>query len=188
MSLLGEVEAGRLVVAPLFVALAASGNVLLSFFSHVQDQSVERQAALRSATGLLGLLALAYGALVLALPAVIERFVAGDNFTADRVILGGWLLQALVLAIGNPILSVALVEGRAAEVFWIKLWGAAASVALALGSVAIDRPTLVPAAIAVGQALSAALIWHSNRKHDVTSDAPKTTEIFFAPAVERTAS
>lgn len=158
---MGQLEAMRLVVAPLFTITAASANLTLAGFarSAVGQGSGANRRLLRVA--LLGLTAVStvYAAVVLALPGFFVHLLAGGGFPAHRSALFGWLLLAFVVSVGAPVSSLALVARRAAPVFWSRLGGSLVGLALAAAALAASRAELVPVALGVGAALGLVLLW-----------------------------
>jgi O-antigen/teichoic acid export membrane protein len=163
-AVLGNIEAARLLVAPLFVLLAASSNLLLPLFVELRgSDGSDTAAAMRAATLLLGALSLLYGAIVVAFPRILLPIVAGTRFAVDRVAIGGWVLLALVLAVVAPCITVALANGGSALVFRLKLLGTVGATALGAAAAGIGQPSLVPATLAAGAAISGWAVWRSVR-------------------------
>jgi len=159
---MGQLEAARLVLAPLFTVTAASGNLTLAGFARSGSNALERGSKvwlLRLSMFALALLALVYGAIVLMFPSAFVHLLAGHHFHADRRALGGWLLVVLATSVGTPLSSFALARKRAAAVLWTRLGGSAIGLALAAGALAVTRPTLVPLALGIGAAAGSALLW-----------------------------
>jgi len=158
---MGQLEAARLVVAPLFTITAASANLTLAGLSRpgAGERSGSHRRLLRVA--LLGLAAISsvYAAIVLAFPAFFVHLLAGDGFAAHRLSLLGWLALAFVVAFSTPIASLALVARRAAPVFWSRLGGSVVGLVLAAVALAVSRSDLVPISLGVGAAIGLVLLW-----------------------------
>jgi hypothetical protein len=168
-AVLGNIEAARLLVAPLFVLLSASSNLLLPLFVELRGSGAgSTAAAMRGATLLLGALSLVYGAIVVAFPRVFLPIVAGTRFAVDRVAIGGWVLLALVLAVVAPCITLALAHGGSALVFRLKLLGTLGATVLGAATTAIGRPSFVPATLAVGAAMSGWAVWRDVRAGTAT--------------------
>jgi O-antigen/teichoic acid export membrane protein len=158
---MGQLEAARLVVAPLFTVTAAAANLTLAGFART-GRAVERGEQLRlfrlALSGMAGVCAL-YAATVLVFPEFFVHLLAGEAFAAHRVALLGWLVLACVVAFGAPISSLALVGRQAAPVFWSRLGGSVVGLCLAFGALIAWGSNFVPLALGVGAAVGLLLLW-----------------------------
>ena len=157
-NLLGELELGRLVVAPLFTLVAASSNALLPLFS--QNRHDDARMAQLSRVTLVGIgsVTFAYGALVLSLTGTFVQLVGGSDARTGRLVIAGWLLQALIVGVTTPVFASALVRGSSSLVFWTKGAGVLVSTAGAWIAMLVVRPSLVPISLGVGLAVGAGLL------------------------------
>jgi len=160
---MGQLEAARLVVAPLFTITAAAASLTLAGFARSgagrTDRSASNVRLLHVAlSGLVAFSAL-YGAVILAFPGFFVHLLAGNGFEPKRLVLAGWLLLATSIAIATPLSSLALVRGRVAGVFWSRLGGSAAGLGIAAAVLVASRPSLVPLALGVSAVGGTLLIW-----------------------------
>lgn len=159
-AVLGRLEVGRLVVAPLTTLVVASSNLLLPLFT--RSRGDDAQTARLSRVAVVGIsgVSLLYGAIALVLTGPLVHLVAGVDARTGRIVILGWLLQALAAGVTNPIFAAALVRGLAALVFWTKAAGMLVSTLAAWFVMKIADARLVPTSLAIGLATGAALLRH----------------------------
>lgn len=163
-AVMGQLEAARLVFAPLFTLIGAATNLTLATFSR-SERAAGRATSLlvTAAVAGLGSACVFYGAIVLSLPNVFVHLLAGSHFHADRVVLAGWFAVTLTLAVSTPFTTLALVVATASTVFYMRLAGSVAGVVLTAIALQASRPVLIPGALAVGVALSGIMLWRLSR-------------------------
>ena len=166
-AMLGELEVGRLVVAPLFVLIASSSNVLLPLFAEKRDDHARVAELSRMAVTGLGGVTLVYGLVVLVMADTSVQMVGGASAHSGRVVILGWLLQALTVGTTNPMFASALVRGLSAVVFWTKAAGMATSIFAAWLLMSTSGPRLVPMSLAAGLVVAAFLLWRVDKGSDV---------------------
>jgi O-antigen/teichoic acid export membrane protein len=171
---LSQLEAGRLVAAPLFVVVAAAGNVLLPVFTSMRSRPWSEFARLfYVSSALLALCVLAYGLFAVVLARPMTRLIAGPSFAGDREVVAAWVGLAAVLAFTAPTYaaSVAVLSSRA--IFVNRTWTSLVSLALALVPLSQGIALGLPLSMAVGLALSGTLLAIKVRKvclHNVPPD------------------
>jgi len=163
VAVLGVIEIGRLIAAPVFTLVAASSNALLPILVRARDDSMQgawisRFVSIALATAIVG-----YGAIALLFIDGAGRAVAGSDVPITRVLLLGWLLQALVIGVTNPMFFRLVVVGRTQLVFWTKAVGAIVAIVFAWWTMECLDPDLIPLSLAVGATVSAILLQASRR-------------------------
>jgi hypothetical protein len=160
---MGQIEVARLVVAPLFTLIGALTNVTLASFA----RSVKAKRPVSSLMGVMiigcGAVCVIYGAFVFTFPSFLTHLLGGSRFHPDTMALAGWLLLALAVALSTPFTSLALVIARSSAVFWLRLFGSFLEVALTVVVLVALRPSLMPACLAAGTAVSGILVWRLAR-------------------------
>ena len=155
-SVLGRVEAARLLAAPIFVALQATGSFLLPFYSRGR-QNLRAQSLGRVTAVVVGGAAL-WGVVVLAFLDPLSALVTGGEYDLSALATTSWILAALAYGAGVPASQALLAVGQAsARVFRIRLAGAAVAAGL-LFPLAALRPAAVPLGLALGSGLAAMLL------------------------------
>jgi O-antigen/teichoic acid export membrane protein len=169
-TVLGQIEAARLVVAPLFTFAGALTNVTLASFA----RSVKAKRPVSSLIGVTiigcGAICVVYGAFVFAVPGFLTHFLVGARFHTDTTALAGWLLVAMAVALSTPFTSLALVIARSSAVFRLRLIGSLVEVVLTVAVLAALRPSLMPACLAAGTALSGVLVWRLARAASASAE------------------
>ena len=157
LAVMGELEAARLMVAPLLTALAGLNNVALPAFANSHRRVSARNIHL--ATAALSLLVGVYAGAVLLLGSEISRALFGGKIDVSTVPLIGWLLAAAALGIVLPYRTELLTQGRSASVFASRVVAAVLGLAIAVLVVVAAHPAWAPVAVGVGNAVGAAVIW-----------------------------
>ncbi len=157
---LGNIEAARLLIAPLFTLFAASTNLMLPVFNRLAHGSLleARRAMNVAALALLGT-ATVYGALVLVAPSVAVHVLVGSRFHPGRVLIVGWLAVASIVGLSNPSGTMAVVTQRSASVFWRRICGSMLGLVAAVVALRMAQPSWIPLCLALGAALSGVLVW-----------------------------
>ncbi len=152
---LGNLEAARLAIAPVFTALAASTNVLLPSFAAIRGEgrAVFKRTLLRY-TLLLSAATLVVAAVLLPFHGRLVSLLAGPEFDANLGASLSWLVLALVLAVTGPVSTAATVAIPSFEVFRWRTIGSAVGLACALLLVATVGAGWAPLGLAVALLVS----------------------------------
>lgn len=165
VAIMGQLEASRLVFAPLFVLVAAVANLTLATFARsARETGGGTSKLVRAAVVGSAAICVLYGAVVLVFPNVFVRLLAGAQFDPDRLALAGWFALAIAIAITTPFSTLALVISRSSTVFYLRVAGSVFGLLLTIVALEAARPELVPAALAAGALLSGVLLWRLTRK------------------------
>jgi O-antigen/teichoic acid export membrane protein len=132
LSAVGQVESGRLVVAPIQTVINGSGSFLLSTSAEAErnPRGTGRRMAERAAL-MLGVLTLLGGVLAAGLAHPLGRIMVGRNVSPLLVL--GWVLYLATWALAMPFVSELVARRLTKQVFWIRLIDSA----LALGAVIV---------------------------------------------------
>lgn len=149
LAALGNLEAARLVAAPLMTALAGIGSVLLS--TTAADRAAGARRRDRPVTGVVTAVAGLYAVLALWQTERVITALGGD-YVPDRWAVGGWLTLAVVLALTQAHMVRSLVELPARTTFVLRVTAAAVGGLAASAAVWADVVSAVPFGFALGAA------------------------------------
>lgn len=119
---LGHLEAGRIIVAPILLAVQGFGSFLFATYASRSQAPLGEltrlatRAALALVTGVIGLAVLA----ILALPG-LGPLVTGHEFVIEPLVVLGWACFAAGTAFLQPFASLAASRGQQRRVFSLRL-------------------------------------------------------------------
>jgi O-antigen/teichoic acid export membrane protein len=155
LAVLGSAEAARILIAPLFVVLAAANNFLLPFFA----THWPRRRPMLLAVGILCAVCLAYTVTVTAVAGALGGALYDGAVTAPSSALLAWGLVAVSVAVTTPLVAAAVAGAHSRAVFDARAAGAVAGIAFAAIACAAGQALLAPAGLAVGNLLSVVLLY-----------------------------
>lgn len=136
---LGELELGRIYVAPALLAVQGLTSYLLSTYARDRTMAltVLLQRARRASLGMVVASVVVGGAILLIGPGV-AHYVSGPGVSLDRLVLLGWISYVIAAASTMPFTALAAARGQAAKVLGCRVIDAVLSilvlsVALGLG-------------------------------------------------------
>jgi O-antigen/teichoic acid export membrane protein len=152
---LGTLEAGRLIVAPLFVMLAATANMLLPMMAAMRGRGrrLAMRAALLATAAQLAVCAI-FAVLILTAGDELVPFLLDSSYDIPSSVFLGWLTVCAVMAATGPVAAAASVVVASRVVFTARVAGSVLSLATAGALLALDRPNGVPFAMAAGLLVS----------------------------------
>jgi len=163
-AVMGQIEAARLVAAPLFTLTGALANVSLASIARAIKAKRSLTTLLRATALACGGVGAIYSAVVLSFASTCIHLLAGVHFQPDVSALRGWLLFAVVTSICTPFNALALVVARIRVVFCFQATGTMIGVALGVAAVGVAHPSLVPACLACGSAFAGGWLWWLGRR------------------------
>lgn len=157
---LGQVEAARIVAAPLLLLVQGLGSYLFSTYSRdsALGARVLRTRARRASLGMIaGLVVL--GAVLVIITPVLGRFVTASGFEIERITVACWVLYVMASASLQPFASLGAVLGRQRRLFLCRVLDAvfAASLLTAILATGVS-PDWAPLPLACGLALGGLLV------------------------------
>ncbi|MDP9434968.1 MAG: hypothetical protein M3P93_07150 [Actinomycetota bacterium] len=154
----GSLRGASTAMGPVNVLLAFAGLGVTPVL--VRRARAHDRSACLAVGGVLTLLVLAWGAVLLALPADVGTALLGDSWGGVRSVLGWTVVEYVLLAAASAALLGLKVRQRAADLVRARLTLASATVLLGAGAaLVLDRVTAVAAAVAVSTLLGAAVAW-----------------------------
>ena len=158
LAALGELETARLLVAPVLTVVNGAGVYLLPTYA----EQVKRKLAFRPAVGramvVVGCLAAAYGLFAVSFRDVLlDVFTDGSAPVATGAIVS-WVAFSLAFGLGIPAGSAMVALGHSRRTFTIRAIDAGIGVAAAGVFAAVGWVSAVPAGLAVGAFVGAALL------------------------------
>jgi O-antigen/teichoic acid export membrane protein len=158
LAAVGNLEAARVAFGPLFTLLAASSNLLLPLIASRHASAHATKRLVLGATAGLVFASLGYGAVVVTWPEQIGNLLVGGEYAIGRVATVAWLGMTLVLALTGPLTTLAFVVVSSAQVFWIRLLGSLAGLAMTIPLSTLVGASAAPMALALGLLLSGTIL------------------------------
>ncbi len=157
---LGQLEAARLVIAPLIVLLSGTGTFLLPIYVRLNraGSPVTHRSLRMTISLLLGATAV-YTTFAVILTDVMAELVSDGRIRLDRLLVGGWCAYAAGLAAGIPVGAAVLARRESRRVFRIRMLDSAIGLTCFVILLQMFGPRLAPYGLAVGAFVGAALLW-----------------------------
>lgn len=166
-SVLGQLEAARLLMAPVTTLRHGFGTLLLPSFTARAREGQNLRVDI-AAGGLMAMSA-AYGAVALGWTEPLGGLVTGGAFPVERISVAGYALGAILASLSLPLAQSVLVRKASRPVFVSRLAGAVVSVGLAVGIVLLFDAAWTPFAEAAGFAVTVAALWWVSRRLSAVS-------------------
>jgi O-antigen/teichoic acid export membrane protein len=159
---LGQLQAARLLLAPVLTAMSGLGSFLLPTYRRQEPgggwtsrRSLSRQTLLMTAA------AVVYTVVVLLAADPLSQLLFSDAVAIDPVAVAGWGATAAATAAGLPVFTAAVVRREARKVFVIRSFDALLGVPLAVVVLLLVGPSWVPFAMTGGMVFAVWLLWRS---------------------------
>ncbi|MEO5875182.1 MAG: hypothetical protein ABIS86_23990 [Streptosporangiaceae bacterium] len=174
-SVLGSIEAARLLLAPALTVANGSGWFFLGDFAKAQKAGTPMRArdAVRASLTL-GVVTLVIALAALALAGPLGPVLTGGRFAVDEVALGGWALYTVVFATTLPLSSLATARRQSRLVFVIRAveMSLGLLVLTALLAVDADWASAAPYCLSGGGIVSTVVLWVLLRRADPPAVRP----------------
>lgn len=158
---LGQLQAARLLLAPLLTAVSGLGSFLLpTYRREVPGEGLTTRRSLFRQTLVLVAASGAYGAGVLVLSGPVSSLLFTDAVPVDPVAVAAWGISAVAFAAGLPVFMAAVVRREARRVFVIRSIDVLVGVPLTVLVLLVSQPSFVPLASSVGMLLAVGMLWH----------------------------
>lgn len=182
---MGELEAARLVAAPMFTVLGASTNLLLPHFVQLRGRGYGAlRIRLFGATTGITLIALCYTVLAVVGARPISHLLVGDEFSADRFAVGSWCVLGIVNALTLPISTAATTVLPSRRIFSVRVVGSLLGLAAAVSLLALEGGTRsLPLGLAVGALLSGILMYRAASKRSLWTGTAISAGDSFDPPI-----
>ncbi|HSL74330.1 MAG TPA: O-antigen ligase family protein [Ilumatobacteraceae bacterium] len=169
---LGQLEAARLLIAPVLTVVNGAGVYLLPTYSAQVRARGRLRPSVGSAMLAIGGLAAGFG-----IVAYVLRDVLAGMFTPDEISAGAvasWVLFSVAFAVGVPAGSATVAHGHSRRTFTIRAVDAAIGVGAAGSLALLGWTAAVPAGLALGAFVGAWLLVRSLRRdqQDAVDDDP----------------
>jgi O-antigen ligase len=159
---LGQLEAARLLIAPVLTIVNGAGVYLLPTYSAQVRARGRLRPSVGSAMLAIGGLAAGFG-----FGAFVLRDVLAGVFTPDEIAAGAvasWVLFSVAFAVGVPAGSATVAQGHSRRTFTIRAVDAAIGVGAAGSLALLGWTAAVPAGLALGAFVGAWLLVRSLRR------------------------
>lgn len=155
---LGELEAARLLLAPVLTAVNGVGVYLLPTYSRQASRGERLKPTVASAITLLATGAFAWGAIALALRAPLSELMSKDPATLSGAALISWTILAAAIGASVVATNAAVAQTRSKSAFVMRLVDTVVGTALAIVITALGFLNAVPLGLACGAVLGSLLL------------------------------
>ncbi len=163
LTALGQLETARLLVAPVLTIVNGAGVYLLPTYANQVRRGTLFRPSVRRAMFVVGALAAAYGAIAVALRGVLVDLLTDGSTAVSVGALVSWATFALAFGLGVPPGSATVALGRSRRTFAIRAVDAAIGLVGVAIFAALGWIDAVPAGLALGAFIGAALLVRSLR-------------------------
>lgn len=160
---MGQLEAARLVAAPLFTVLGASTNLLLPHFVHLRGTGymAMRRRIIRVTAGVT-FVAAGYAVVAVIGARPISHLLVGDDFPGDQIAVAAWCALGLVNAVTMSLSTAATTVLPSRTIFNVRSVGSALGLVIAVALLFVDGgPRMVPFGLAAGALVSGLLMYRA---------------------------
>ena len=162
---LGQLEAARLLVAPVLAFTGGAGAFLLPMYSDDERWARRRHSVpVRHAAMLLVAATVAYGMVTVAFSGPMARLLTAGTITIDELAVVGWVLFAAAFAAGLPLAHAAVARRQSRQVFLIRALDSLVGLGLVIPLVVYGSPSAAPWGIAAGMVVGTLLLVRLYRK------------------------
>ena len=176
LTLLGQLETARLLVAPVLTIVNGAGVYLLPTYANQVRQRAAFRPSVRRAMFVVGALAAAYGAIAVAMRGVLVDVLTDGSTTVSVGALLSWATFSLAFGLGVPPGSATVALGHSRRTFTIRAIDAAIGLIAVAIFAALGWIDAVPAGLALGAFVGAALLVRSLRMVRDDDDPISTVE------------
>lgn len=155
---LGELEAARLLLAPVFTAVNGVGVYLLPTYSRQASRGAKLTPAVTSAIALLTTGAFTWGAIALALRAPLSELMSRDPAILSGAALISWTILAAAIGASVVATNAAVAQSRSKSAFVMRLVDTVVGTVLAIVITALGFLNAVPLGLACGALLGSLLL------------------------------
>ncbi|MGI9646609.1 MAG: O-antigen ligase family protein [Ilumatobacteraceae bacterium] len=160
---LGQLEAARLLLAPVLTAVTGAGVYLLPTYAAQARAARRLSPNVEFAMFLVGALAAGYGLAAIALRTPLAQLLTNVSETVSVHALIAWTLFAVGFGVGVPAGNAIVARGRSRRAFMIRVVDATIGIAAAATFAALGWADAVPAGLALGAFVGAALLLRALR-------------------------
>lgn len=157
---LGQLQAARLLLAPMFTALAGFGSFLLPTYKRQPARQgwTTRRSLAQQTAALVGIVTF-YTAVVIALQGPLTQMLFGDTLEVDILAIVAWGTTAIAFAAGLPVMTAALVRREVRRVFVIRACDVLLGIPMVALLLVVATPSSAPFGTAIGMLLAVVLLW-----------------------------
>lgn len=180
LAALGQLEAARLLIAPVLTVVNGAGVYLLPTYAEQVKRRLRFRPTVARAMLVVTLIAVLYGATALLFrEAFVDRLTDGTTPVSTTAVIA-WMLFAGAFGLGIPVGSAMVALGHSRRTFVIRAIDAGVGIAAASMLAVSGHVDAVPAGLAVGAFLGAALLMRAlpaNRSTDTAAaDESKSSD------------
>ncbi len=171
---LGQLETARLLLAPILTAVNGAGVYLLPTYSAQAKRGDRFRPSVPMAMAAVGAMAAAYGAAALALRGPLLDLLNDGSTVISATALFAWALYSVGFGAGVPAGNAVISTGRSRVAFELRCVDAALGIGAASLFAIAGWIDIVPAGLALGTAVGAALLLRELRRRP--TEPPQPTE------------
>ena len=174
---LGELEAARLLIAPVLTIVNGAGVYLLPTYANQVRRRAPFRPTIRRAMVVVGALAGTYGVLAVLLRDLLVGLLTNGDTVVSTGAVVSWITFSVAFGLGVPAGSAMVALGRSRRTFAIRAVDAAIGVSAASLLAVAGFVSAVPAGLAAGAFVGAALLVRALHREParVASDDPAGT-------------
>ena len=172
-AVLGQLEAARIVTAPVLTLMGGVGVYLLPTYSQAAKEGRPPRPSVLSMMGLLAAVPLVYVALVLLVKEPVVEILTDGRYavSATAIICWGW--YAAAFGAGIPPAHAVTATERSRLAFGLRAVDNGVGVALAVVIALAGHMSWVPLGLAIGGVVGAGLLLRASRRHDALAPNPE---------------
>ncbi|MGB0113715.1 MAG: O-antigen ligase family protein, partial [Ilumatobacteraceae bacterium] len=169
-----QLEAARLIVAPVLTIISGAGIFFLPTYTDQVKRRVPFQPAVGRAMLAIGSVTAAYGAIALIAREPLVRALTAGDVAVSSVAIASWILFVMFFGAGLPVGGATVALGHARRTFVLRSIDAGVGVGLAAAFAAAGWIEAVPAGLAVGALVGAVLLLRALRREPPWTDVERT--------------
>lgn len=163
LAALGQLEAARLLIAPILTVANGAGVYLLPTYADQVKRQVRLRPSLTRAMLAVGALAAAYGALALLFRATLVDLLTDGSTPVSATAVVAWMAFAAAFGLGVPVGSAMVALGHSRRAFVVRAIDAGVGIVAVSVLAAVGAIDAIPAGLAAGALVGAALLLRALR-------------------------
>jgi len=163
LTALGQLEAARLLIAPILTVVNGAGVYLLPTYADQVKRRLRFRPSVMQAMLVVGALAVAYGTLAVLFRASLVDVLTDGTTPVSATAVISWIVFAAAFGLGVPAGSAMVALGHSRRTFVIRSIDALVGITAVGVLAAFDAVDLVPAGLAAGAFLGAVLLLRALR-------------------------
>jgi O-antigen/teichoic acid export membrane protein len=171
-AILGDLEGARLFSQPAMTYVSGIASILLPMYA--EDERRRTRTVPVPIMTLLVVVPVVLSALVvIVFKQPLASLLLGHHPNVSIVAILGWLMVAVMFALGQPVANLLIARKKSREIFWVRAADSAIGLTLAIPLIYFVSPNLAPWSLAAGMLVGTlALVWLAKHTERPTAAAP----------------